>query len=88
MTDSTRSYAHYEALTHRLILAQLTGDEHGYDTAADEVGDCPHCWRIVAGRLAERAATHIEGTYGRDMALSEIEACIATALDWQTGEGG
>jgi hypothetical protein len=76
-------YAHYEALTYRLILAQLTGDGHGHDTVADEIGDCPHCWRAVAGRLAEIAGVHIDVMYGRDMAISEVEACIAHALDAQ-----
>lgn len=76
------SYVHYSALAYRLILAELNSDEHAADTIAAEIGDCPHCWRIIAEDLAETAAVNAVLLDGPDEAIASTEKSIIHALDW------
>jgi hypothetical protein len=73
--------AHYSAFASRLILAQLTGDEHATEVIITEVGNCPHCWEIVAELLAELAALYMEDSFGLDKAIRYTEGDIACNLD-------
>ncbi|MGO9350833.1 MAG: hypothetical protein ACLP3C_08405 [Mycobacterium sp.] len=76
-------------IAERLILANLNDDDeeaiskHAEDTIAAEVGDCPHCWRIIAEYLASAAATYLSGHLGLDEAISHVEQNVADALDGQ-----
>jgi hypothetical protein len=65
----------------RLLLAELTRDTDGARLVADEIGNCPHCWRLVA-RYAVRLAAN--GWFHADdegAIVESLQSGIGYALD-------
>ncbi len=69
------------ALAGRLVLAYITGDDDARYRAADDVADCPGCWRIIAEKIAATATSVTVTHFGHDEAIRMAEGVIADALD-------
>jgi hypothetical protein len=85
MTD--RLWMRHWAWTQRLLLAQLTGDAVATELVIDEVGDCPHCWRLVAAYAVGLAADGWFSVGDNDAIIDSLCAGIGYALDRLDQEG-
>jgi hypothetical protein len=75
-------YVHFDALASRLILSCLTDDMLARDVIGAEIGDCPHCWRVIAEHLAELITENLLSEFETDEAIAQTQANIAHDLDW------
>lgn len=65
---------------HRLTLAHYTRDADMTEFLNNEIGDCPHCWRLVAHYAALLATLHT-GPAERDATVNSLFGSLEFALD-------
>ena len=75
------------AWARRLLLARITNDADATKLVDDEIGDCPHCWRLVACYAVRLAANGWFHAADNDAVVASLLAGIGYALDQLEEEG-
>jgi len=69
------------AWAQRLLLATIADDPHAAAIVAAELGDCPHCWQLVACYATRLAANGWFHVTDNDAVIELLQGGIQYALD-------
>jgi hypothetical protein len=70
---------------HRVLLGAINRDADAAQLLAAEIGDCPDCWRLVAGYTAVLADLHTRPS-DREATVNSLLGSIQFALDTDEDE--